>query len=170
MAIELNDVRALAEPLRQYNFEFYIPRVPGNGGDPEELRLIVTNATLPGFQSNLFDTNYGGWTIHHAGRREFTSPVSIDFVETAQLHAVKALKAWHELQWHPQTGVQVDEGEYKTEAHLRLLRHDKTLLATAKLMGVMIESVSDVTFDTAGDDVVTVSASFSYDWWELELA
>ena len=167
MAITLQDVRGLAEPLRQYNYEFVVPDVPG-AGDGGVLRIAVVTASIPGMQSEPFELSHGGFVTKHAGRGMYPRSLAIEYREGADLNVYNSLLAWHGLQWNRETGVQADESMYKTNALFRILDHSKAVAGTFNLEGVFIEDVGDVSMDYASSAEVRVPVTFSYDLWLKE--
>lgn len=167
MAIELANVRASGEPLRQYNHDLVIPNVP-NGGDGEAFRLRLLNTVLPGFQSEVFESNHFGFVTKHAGRGLFPRVLTAEYEESADMIVYRTLSAWYQLQWDINTGVQVSSDLYKTDGFLQVLDGEKNVVGTVNLFNMFIEDVADAPLDGAVSEGVRVPVSFSYDEIEYE--
>lgn len=163
MSITLNDVRSIGNPLRQYDFDFVIPSMPG-GGDGNVIRIHITNTNIPGFSVESFESNHHGHTIKHAGRGIHARTYTVEYEETSDLRIYNAFRAWRDLQWDPETGEQAEPEEYKTVGQLQLLNGAKEITKKIDLIGLYVEDVADVPLDGAVSDSVKISVTFSYDF------
>ena len=167
MALNLDDVRGLADSLKNYNFDLVIPNVPG-GGDGEALRLHVVTTSIPGLSSEMIERAMHGFIIKEAGRGRFPGVLPTEYVESSELVIFKAMKAWHDLQWDKKTGAQATATIYKTNAFLHILGNDRSVKATIKLSGVCIEEISDTPMSGESSELVRASVTFSYDYWDFD--
>lgn len=168
MAITLNDVRSIGDPLRQYNATLTITSIPGGVGNGEAIAIAVTTHNIPGSGVTSFESTHHGHVIKHAGRGIHPRILTVEYEERSDLSILKSFVAWKELQWNTDTGEQADSSAYKTEGILDLFSHDGSIVGHIKLRGMYIEEISDVPLDGAADDSVKISINFSYDNWVLE--
>lgn len=162
MAVTLNDVKSMGDPLRPYNFDLIIPNIPG-GGDGNAMRIHLVNTSIPGFSSEVFSTKHHGFEIKHVGRGTFPRTLPVTYVEDSNLTILNSLRRWHRFQWEPNTGIQVPQALYKTDGFLKLLDSDKSTKATYKLVGMFIQSVPDTAMGQSDSGPVNISVTFSYD-------
>lgn len=164
MALTVNDVRGLGNPLRTYNFELLLPSLPG-GGSSDILRLHIVTTVMPGFGSESAERAHHGHVIKHAGRATFPRTFSAEYFESADLKVHSILRKWHAYQWEPETGRQRDEDEYKTTGFLQLLGNDRKMTKQFEIRGMYIEDVADVNLDGSSSEIVRIPVTFSYDDW-----
>lgn len=163
MAVSLNDVRGMGNPLRSYDFDIIIPNMPG-GGDGAAVRIHVTNGTIPGFGVESFESNHHGHTLKHAGRGLHARTWNVEYEETTDMRVYTALRAWRDLQWDPETGVQAERDVYTTTGKIQLLNVSKTVIKTIDVFGLYVEDVPDITLDGAVSDSVKIPVTYSYDF------
>lgn len=167
MPATLNEARNLGDSLRQYNFELVIPNVPG-GGDGDILRLRVISTSLPGLSSEMVERAQHGFTIKEAGRGNTPRSLPCEFFESSDLTVYKMLKAWHTLQWNPQTGAQATASVYKTKGYIKVLGNDRAEKVSIVLNGLCIEDVPDSALSGESSEQVRIAPTFSYDDWDFD--
>ena len=168
MALGLNEIRTLSDPFRNYNYELIIHNVPG-GGNSDLLKIRAVTLSIPGFMTEPIEEAYpGGHMIKHAGKGTYNREISIEFNEGQDLAIFTALNNWYDLIWDRETGAQGLATNYKTEASMRMLDSLKAPVKTARLEGVFIQSVDDLSMDAQGGEGVRIAATFSYDRWIYE--
>ena len=168
MALGLNEIKGLADPFKNFNYEFIIPNMPG-GGDGEILKISAVTVSIPGFMTEPIEETFpGGHMIKHAGKGTYNREIAVEFREGQDLAIFTALNGWYDLIWNRETGAQTVADSYKTEAILHMLDSAKETVRTVRMRGVFIQSVDDLSMDSAGGEGVRISANFSYDDWIYE--
>lgn len=161
--MDIEQVRTLADPLRVYNFEVYIPNVPG-GGNGQEMSYRCTAANIPGFNYEKIAVNLGGHEIEHVGRQMYSHTWACSFIEGENSVIRSALEDWGTLQGDRLTAAQQPSSVYKTEIYIRQLKADKVTIAREwKLVGAFVEDVADISLDRATSDAVRTEVTFSFD-------
>ena len=159
MSITLNDVRGASDPLRGYNFEFTIPVVPG-GGASDIMRILCTDASMPPYGVHSFASTHYGFVIKHPGIQDFPRILQITYEEDNNLDITLALRAWKELLFQQDSGVQVEAKVYGT---LNLLDLTRTPINTITFRGLYIERVEAGALNGGDSKGVALQATFSYD-------
>jgi len=165
MAITLQEVKNLSDGLRQHNFMFVVPNVPG-GDDGDILRLRVVGTSYPGFGSTMIERKMHGFTVKEAGEKTYPRTVQCEFIEGSGAPVLNLLRRWHRLQWDNVTGATAPSIVYKTKAILQIMDNQKKVTDEIIFNGVYIEDVPDVPLTADAQDQVKVSVTFSYDDWD----
>lgn len=160
--LRLDQLRSLADPLRQYAYALEIPNVPG-GGDGETLSLRCTSTSLPGFGSEVTEVNLGGQKAQFAGRITFAGTFSVDIIEANNAEVFKTLDAWHQLQWNQEEGTQELSTTYKTDGYIKLLDTSNTEVLARRVEGMFIANLPDTPLDASSSEPIRMSIEFAYD-------
>lgn len=163
--ITVQQVRALGDPARAYNFEVTIPNVPG-GGNGQVLKGRARTAVIPGEEVQTFEQNQQGHTIKHAGIKTYPRTIEVQFEESNNYDVKTMLERWLDLVADRRTMVHADSSVYKTTCLIQLLRNNKKVAKTIRLNGFFITTTPDVPLDATSNDSVKIGATFSYDWAE----
>jgi hypothetical protein len=164
--MNIDIVRAQGDLLRNYLWDLQIPNVPG-GGNALLLTLLVRKSSIPEVKSDAIELPYKARTIRYAGRTTSHGTIDADFVIDKSGALYKALYAWKNLAGNVADGKAVDPMLYKTTGILTLHDAQDTVKLTYSLSGLWLEVIKAIDLDQSGNDFVSVSATFSYDGFEM---
>lgn len=162
-------VRALATPAKAYLWEFIIPQVPAAAGAvPEALTFRARVAQFPGRSVGEIITNFKGHKIKHPGRNNFTQTLNVSFEEGMNGVVIQALRNWFNAWLNEQDGSSQGEEAVKVDAFVRILNHDQSVVLQGHIYGFFIQNMPDIALDYSQEALLTVQATFGFDYWELE--
>jgi hypothetical protein len=166
MAIAINQVAGVAEPLRRYLWEVYFVRTPSDVSVPPNFNLKATSTRIPGRSFERIEMNYlwMTWAVH--GRETADKEIELEFWETTDIEARNVFMTWLDLVGRWQSGEQRDRRDITGDIELKLLDGLGNPVRVITLYNAFILSVeaSDVRYDA--NEVVTFTARFWYDYFE----
>lgn len=162
MALRIEDISALDGVVQQSNFEIYLTAPPG--GDGTAFTLKVNSTTMPsGITFEPIEIFEYGTRIKQAGRTINPGTWTVECREFENAGVISLLQAWRLIIHDPISGRRGKPLEYKTMAHLKLLKADLSTYKTATILGIWPESVEDITLDKATSDMIRIPITFAYD-------
>jgi len=162
-------VRALATPAKQYLWEFIIPQVPAAAGAvPEALTFRARVAAFPGRAVGEIISNFKGHKIKHPGRNNFVQSLSVTFEEGIDGVVIQACRNWFNAWLNEKDGSSQGEAAVKVDAFVRLLDHQNEVILQAHIFGFFIQNMPDIGLDYSADALLSVQATFGFDYWDLE--
>jgi hypothetical protein len=164
--IGLSDIAALPDPLQSYQFEWFVPSIPGSG-DGRGLTLRCNQASIPGETKDEVEVSLHGITLKFAGRTTFTHEVSLQFQETRDLYVIMKLKAWLAYSKDIIATTGAYKAQYSTTSKLYLYDDTQSIIATVNIYNSFIKSMSDVQLDGTQSSAVPVQATLSYDYTQI---
>jgi hypothetical protein len=166
MAIAINQVAGVAEPLRRYLWEVQFVRTPSGVNVPQNFNLKATSTRIPGRSFERIEMNYlwMTWAVH--GRETTDKEIELEFWETTDMEVREVFMPWLELVGRWQDGTQRDRQDITGDINLKLLDGLGNVVRSITLYNAFILSVeaSDVRYDA--NEVVTFTARFWYDYFE----
>lgn len=163
--VNLNELVGLPDPLLSDMFEFVIGTIPG-GADPNPLRILCQQVTLPAKQVEAVEVALGGSTFVHAGRSIFTHDLSVTFVENRKMDIFNSLNGWNNFVRDHRTQTGNYKEKYATSATLNVFDQMGKVVKSFEYFYLWISQTPEYQFDGSGSNAMTVSATFQYDWWE----
>lgn len=160
-------VKAAAQPLYNFSYDFVIPSAPALAGrNSQVLRLKVVSCDgLPGFSSDAQDSLLQGIPVSYPGMGKTPGQYQVTYEEAGDAIIHRSLRSWWDLQWDIETGQQRPIMEIKADAYVSLLNSMKKPVATCMLMGCYVLDVPNVALDGTSA-LVKVPATFKYDTWK----
>jgi hypothetical protein len=172
-------IAKILDPMLSDNFLFEInlpTKIIGmaikslNGGGgittaTEVLRLQCRTASKPGSTIEPVPVDLFGHSIQYAGRLTFSHSMSVEYVEDRRGAVTQILTAWQNLC----RKVLTQSGDYKLEYTGTgiLTIFDQAGLETNKytIKNMWPSEVPDMAFDGSGANLITVSSTFTYDYY-----
>lgn len=161
----LQDIRSLPDPLLGFNFTMLIPNIPG-GGDSRAMALKCMQSVIPGQQLEAVLVALSGYEVKFAGRVVYSHTLPVVFLETRDMSTRDALKQWQDMARDVKNNTGNYKTAYATDVKLQLFDDTGSVVRTVNVYGVYPEDVSDVQLDGSSSAAVSVSATFSYDYWQ----
>ena len=161
----IESLKSLGEPLKTFNYEVFIPSVPG-GGDGNQLRFYVDQASIPAIGSEQVPVFAGGHELRYAGRGIYTHDWTIGIRAYENDEALSTLRNWHALQWNRVEGTQVPATEYKTSIFLHMLGGDGSIIHQWKILGAFIANIGEVPLSPDNSNVIIIPVTFGFDNFE----
>ena len=165
----LEDIRGLALPVMQYNYEFIVPNLPGDSDSSSDtLRFLVNNCSIPSMSSEEIEVSHGGHVVNYAGRSMYGGrSFSAEFQDIEGMPIYTALTEWHRVQWDRQTGAQRPKTEYATDVYINVLNSNRSITNQYIMYGTWISNIGAITLDGSSSAPVTISVDFKFDYFEV---
>jgi hypothetical protein len=159
----LQDIRSLADPLQQFNWDLVIPRMPGTG-DSREFTFKAMTTSIPGMLLEQVPVNLHGMELRYAGRKNYSHALPVTILETSDISTRDMFVSWSELarSWLANTGS--PKSIYGTNIILKLYDDTPAERKVITLVGAWPETVDDAALDGQASGIVTYSITFSYDF------
>ena len=165
----IENLKALGEPLKTFNYEVYIPQVPGAGTDGVNLRFYVDQASIPASGSEQVPVFAGGHEIRYAGRGIYSHDWTIGLRLYENQEVMRFLNFWHRLQWDKTTGVQVSSDVYKTTIFLQLNTAANAIAHQWRIIGAFVANIGEVPLAPDNSNPIIVPVTFGFDYFLTDL-
>lgn len=144
--------------------------------DGEDLKIRCRSVSIPGRSNEVITSNYMGMEQYFPGRPRFTQPFNITFEEFSDRKVAKALYAWQQLLFNPesvQTGLAItSKTAYKAKScTLQLLDYRGNKVTNdnkgrIEIVNAWPENVAEVALSYAENNAIQYSLSLRYDYWK----
>lgn len=165
MAIELGQVTSLADVIQSNHFELLIPTVPG-GGDGQSLNIRNMTAILPGRKNDPIQVELHRHKVNFAGKRTYGNSFAATYVESSDRAIWSALLNWQNQMTDPSTGLPRPKSDYATVGVVNIYDSSNAIVESRTFYGLFVSGLDDASLNGSGTEVLTVSAQFSYDYWQ----
>lgn len=162
----LESILTIADPMLSDNFEFIFGTVPGSN-NTESLRLQCKTAVKPGSTLEQVTYDLFGHTVEFAGRLTYGHTMSVEYVENWQGTITRTLEKWQEFARAHGTQHGNFKAGYATNAELIIYNQVGDVSLKYKIFNVWPTEVPDLSFDGSAANALSVSATFSYDYFEI---
>lgn len=159
----LQEVQALVDPLQQYNWDIFIPNMPGTA-DSRTFTYKAQTTSIPGSMLESVPVNLHGVELRFAGRRNYSHSLNVTLIETRDVGTRESLMTWQNMarDWINNSGNY--KSVYGTTIEMVLYDDIPQEIRTIRLIGAWPETVDDTSLDNSQSGVVTTSVTFSYDY------
>jgi hypothetical protein len=161
----LQDVRSLPDPLQQYNWDLFIPIMPGTPNS-RAFTFKAMTTSIPGALIEKVEVPLHGVQVNYAGRANYSHSLPITLLETRDVGTRDMLRRWQRTarDWITNTGTYKDV--YSTTVEMVLYDDLPTEIKRIKLIGCFVESLDDASVDGSASAAVNISCTLSYDFLE----
>jgi hypothetical protein len=159
----LYDISAVADPAQSWNFDLFLPTIPGSS-DTRALTWKCMTTALPGFNLDRVVAPLHGMELVYAGRKTFSHSFTSTFMEAADWSTRSQFYAWSELtrSWINNSGSFASA--YKVNGDLVVYNDLPQVARTIRCVGMWPAEVSDVELDGSASNLVTLSITWSFDY------
>lgn len=161
----LQDLRSLPDPLQQYNWDIFVPVMPGTPNS-RAFTFKAMTTSIPGAMIEKVEVPLHGVQVNYAGRANYSHSLQVTLLETRDNTSRDMLRRWQRLarDWLTNTGSYKDV--YSTTVELVLYDDIPTEVKRIKLIGCFPETVDDSQVDGSASAAVQISCTLSYDYIE----
>ncbi len=165
MRSSLQDVLSLQDPAVSWNFDFFLPNIPGSS-DTRDLTFKCMTTDLPGSGIEPVEVALHGVTLMYAGRKIYTHTMNVTFMETADWATREKFRRWQESMrsWIKNSGTLA--AQYKTSGAIAVYNDIPELIRTTSITGMWPETINEVTLDGGASNLITLQIGFRYDYWD----
>lgn len=155
----LIDAARSLEPVRNNNFEVYIP---GLGQSEEEFRLSVASYSAPQMNVSTIQASYGNDKVKFAGLPEFPDSTIVlnDYIT---MDTLTALQNWYKLVYNPAKATIGYAYEYKKYGYLMEYTTKGEFLRQWILQGIWPSSINLGDYNQEGGQIRQITVSMVYD-------
>lgn len=155
----LIDAARSLEPVRNNNFEVYIP---GLGQSEEEFRLSVASYSAPQMNVSTIQASYGNDKVKFAGLPEFPDSTIVlnDYIT---MDTLTALQNWYKLVYNPAEATIGYAYEYKKYGYLMEYTTKGEFLRQWILQGIWPSSINLGDYNQEGGQIRQITVSMVYD-------
>lgn len=159
----LYDVSAVADPAQSWNFDLFLPAIPGSS-DTRALTWKCMTTALPGFSMDRVTVPLHGVELVYAGRKTFSHSFTSTFMEAADWSTRSQFYAWSEntRSWISNSGTFAST--YKVNAQLVVYNDLPQVARTMTCVGMWPAEVADVELDGSASNLITLSITWSFDY------
>lgn len=157
---------AVLDPLLSDNFQMNFASVPA-GGSSVPLLMQCRTAAKPGWTINNVEIQLFGHTLEHAGNITFGHDLTIEYVENRSLQISNILEAWGKFVRDPATQTGNFKADYQRDGELTVFDQKGATVRSYIIHGCWPSALPDLSFDGQASNVISLSLTFKYDWWEV---
>lgn len=161
----INDVLSLQDPAQSWNFDLFLPAIPGSS-DTRDLTFKCMTTDMPGSSLEPVNVALHGVELKFAGRKTYTHTLNAQFMETSDWSTRTKFKNWCDSarSWKNNSGTLA--AAYKVNAQIVVYNDLPAVVKTVQVTGLWPEAVQDVPLNGGASELVTLTIQFSYDFWE----
>lgn len=160
----INDVSSLADPAQSWNFDLFLPSIPGSS-DTRDLTFKCMTLDIPGTAFDPVDVALHGVTVPFPGRKIYTHQINVGFLETNDWGTREKFRRWMESMrsWRNNSGSL--SSAYKVGAQIVVYNDIPEVVRTVNMTGLYPETMGEVAMDGGASNVVTMQITFKYTDW-----
>jgi hypothetical protein len=164
MRTSLQDVLSLQDPALSYNFDLFLPNIPGSS-DTRDLTFKCMTTDLPGVAVDPVDVALHGVNVPYAGRKIYTHTLNATFLETADWMTREKFRRWNEFMrsWRNNSGSLASA--YKVDSQMVLYNDIPQVVRTTNLYGLYLETMAEVALDGGASNLISLQCTFKYTDW-----
>lgn len=163
----LNDVRGLVDPLQEWNFDLFFPRIPGIGGNQtRNLTIKCQTTALPGMQLDQVTVALHGVEVNFAGRQIYQKTFTATFIETRDTGTRTAIRGWIEFARNNRTNQGNYKSDYAVDLEMTLYDDIPNVVQRTMLRSAFPINLDDSNLDGGNSGILTYNVTFSYDLHE----
>ena len=161
----LQNVLSLGDPAQSWNFDFFLPIIPGSS-DTRDLTYRCMTSDLPGSQLEALDVALHGVQVPYAGRRMFTQTMSVTFLETVDWETSRKFVRWHEIarSWRMNSGS--GSAVYWATGQMVLYNDSAEVARTIQINNIFPENVQEAQLDGSSSQAIQLSLTLRYTDWQ----
>lgn len=170
MARPTQDQVRMREYATMYQWNLYFTSFPNVGSYPatEDLNLRCLTAELPNFTDQKIKTTIRGHSTHQSGIKEYTSTLTLTFVETIDNTIAELLREWEEACTESNTGVHSKKADVEAVIVIERLDREDNPIYRYTLVGCFLETFEEGTLDGEASETLKPTITISYDRYKKE--
>ena len=156
--LHINTIRNLfSDYHRQYLFTVTIPQAG-------LVKFAVVSTSTPNWTTQTIGIDWMNSNFNIGGRTPTASTWTVTVRSDVDGSVIKALKAWRDLVFNPETGGGTIPSQYKRDILIELLNHQGGTTLSYKLVGAFPTSLGSASLGYTNNAIVTYTVTFSYDY------
>ena len=165
----LSDVLTIADPMLSDNYMLLFGSIPSisGSGNTEILRLSCKTATKPGMTLEQVTYDLFGHTVEFGGRLTYSHTMTVEFVENWMGSITRSLENWIEVCRRHGTQHGSFKSQYAVPGTLSIFNQLGNVSLAYKIYNMFPTEVPELSFDGSAATALSLSATFSYDYYEI---
>lgn len=160
----LADVISLGDPALTWNFDLFIPTIPGSA-DSRHITFRCQSVDLPGVQLESVNAELHGTSVPYASRLQYTQTLNLTLMETSDFAARTAINRWIQTarSWRSNSGSPFSL--YAVTALIVCYDNIPQPTATTQINYMWPENLQDVTLSGDSGDIIRPQITMRYTDW-----
>lgn len=159
----LADSQAVADPAQSWNFDLFLPAIPGSSST-QALTWKCMTTGLPGFALEKVVVPLHGTKLNYAGMKTYTGSFNSTFMEASDWSTRAQFYAWSESarSWLNNSGT--FKSSYGVNGQIVVYNDLPQVSRTINVYGMWPETVNEVELDGGASTLVTLQIGWSFDY------
>jgi hypothetical protein len=160
------NILALPDAAQSWNFDLFVPRLPGGVIEAQNLTYRCKTTELPGSTIEPVAIELHGVKKVEAGRAQYSHTFTAAFMETVDWATYLAFRGWRDSMrsWKNNSGT--DSSSYKVNLELDLYDNKPEIARTIILGGCWPTGITQVPLNGAESAAVELTIEFSFDYMD----
>lgn len=166
----------LPDIQRTYNFELWVPNIPGSDTKLTDMILRVRSAQIPQRGIEVIESNFMGQKQFFPGKATFSHQLSVEFEEFEDQKILKGMYEWFERMniYDPKNanaGMSKVDAKDKVAQDIILKVYDVKggkLDKSIRFKHAYPETIAETSLAYADNASVKTTVTFRFDYWILE--
>lgn len=158
------DLQAVADPAQQWNFDFFLPAIPGSS-DTKQLTWRCMTTAMPGSQVGRVSAALHGVRLDYMGMREYSHTFNSTLMEAVDWQTRASMFAWMDAgrNWITNTGNFASV--YKVTGQTVVYNDLPQVVRTCNVYGLWPEQIQDIELDGGQQNLISLNVTWAYDFW-----
>lgn len=159
----LADVLSLNDPAQSWNFDLFLPVIPGSS-DTRDLTFKCMTTEMPGSTIDRVEVPLHGVNVIYGGRKTYSHSIPVTFLETADWSTREKFRRWHNMRdWVNNSGM--NAAQYKVEGQIVVYNDKPEVVRTCRIRGMWPDVIAETQLDGSQSGLIQLSITFAYDLW-----
>lgn len=169
MRPSISEIRSTGQISHSYDWNFYVTKFPNvvSGFTSGEMNIRVESTDQPNMIGETVELNLRGHKVNYPGRYTPNGIITLTLIEYADSRVSEFIKAWSEVCWAPNTGLQQIKSDVEAELKLERLSVAGEKIWAYKLHGCFLETYeAGGQLDGTTSDPLRPVMTIRFDWFE----
>lgn len=162
----IEKLQTMSDPLKAFMFTMVLSETKGGKINAENFELQCQSYTFPGTNMSTTQVQLGGWKRTDAALQDRSGEWTTKVIETWDATIYDEFESWMNIMHDVEAGTISSATEYKTSAVVNMVNGAGTPMKSRKLRGLFPKSISSTEYSPSSSDAVSVSITWSYDFWK----
>lgn len=160
----MQNVKALADAAQSWNFDLFLPSIPGSAVPAQQLTFKCKTSAVPASSLNIVPVELHGVKKQEAGNAIYDHTMNATFLETVDYTTMSAFRAWRNFMrsWRDNTGT--NSAQYKVNLEMDLYDNAGNIARTVILVGAWPSAIAEVAYSGNEANPIDVQITFSFDY------
>lgn len=162
MRSSLDNSRAVGDAFQTWNFDLFVPSMPG-GGDSRSFSAKIQTTSVPGVTIEPVIVPLHGNELLFAGREVFAHTLEATVLETRDMSTRNAVRRWMSFARSQRKNSGTFKSQYAVTVELVLYDDIPSPVKSIFLESAWPSAIGDLALDGSASTAGSYSVTFSYD-------